>query len=118
MQAIRLHHGAAAEPKHAASLFSVTPASVRIETVKQADDRDGVILRLVEWAGKPTQVRLSCGFPIQRAFRADLLEANEAALIPTDDSTLTIAMPPHAIETIRLIPRNAEDTARPRDTAD
>ncbi|XP_077452949.1 alpha-mannosidase 2C1 [Stigmatopora argus] len=57
------------------SAFSISPASVIIETVKQAEDRKGaLVVRLYEAHGGGVSATLRSTFPVKEAWHCDLLE--------------------------------------------
>jgi alpha-mannosidase len=79
----------------------VDAANAVIETVKQAEDGDGVIVRLYEcrrWRGPVT---LRAGFPIAQAWRVNLLEEVQEELTVAYD-TVTFTLKPYEIVTLRL----------------
>ena len=51
-----------------------------IETVKQAEDGNGLIVRLYEGLRRRGTVTLRTDFPLAGAWRTNLLEENQAAL--------------------------------------
>jgi alpha-mannosidase len=77
--------------------------NVVIETVKQAEDGVGVIVRAYESQRQRGQVRLQAGFPLAQAWRTNLLEENQEAL-PVDDHAVTLSIRPFEIITLRLMP--------------
>src|SRR6185503_5104621 len=85
------------------SLLSVEPANIVVETIKRAEDGNGLIVRLYESQRKRGQARLHLGFKIGSAWRTNLLEENQAALTP-DGDTLTLSVRPYEIVTLRLVP--------------
>lgn len=85
------------------SLVSVDAPNVVIETLKQAEDGNGIIVRLYEnhrYRGKAT---ISTGFDLAEAYHCNLLEENETGLEITDNS-VTLSLRPYQIATLRLIP--------------
>ncbi len=86
------------------SLVSIDAPNVMIETVKQAEDGNGIIVRLYEnhrYRGKFT---LKTGFALAEAHHCNLLEENETELEITDNS-ITMSVRPYQIATLRLIPQ-------------
>lgn len=79
------------------SLVEVDGQAVVVETVKPAEDGDGVILRLYESLGQPSTVALRTTLPHSGAVETDLLEA---PIGPADLGAL--AFGPFEIKTIRL----------------
>lgn len=81
------------------SLLSAAPGSIGVEWVKRAEDSDALVLRLVEWAGRPaeTVVRLAC--PEVSARRANHLEDPGEAL-PRRGDGFVVSLRPHEIATV------------------
>ena len=74
-----------------------------IETIKRAEDGNGLIVRLYEtrrWRGKVT---LLSGVPLASASICNLLEEDERAVDVVNDS-LTLDITPYQIITLRLVP--------------
>ena len=86
------------------SLVSVDAPNVIIETVKQAEDGNGVVVRLYENHRIRGTVTVSTGFALSEAYHCNLLEDNETKLEVTDNS-VTLPVRPYQIMTLRLIPR-------------
>ncbi len=84
------------------SLFQIDVPNVILETVKQAEDGDGVILRLYECYRQRGPVTLRCSRPIEAAWETDLIERNEAELDVVDDHAVTLYITPYQIRTLRL----------------
>ncbi len=59
------------------SLFTVSSPNVVIETVKQAEDGNGIILRLYESQRKRGPVQIHAGFAVEAAWETNLLEENQ-----------------------------------------
>jgi alpha-mannosidase len=74
-----------------------------VETIKGAEDGNGLIVRLYESQRRRGQVRLHLGFELGSAWRTNLLEENQVALTP-DGKTLTLSLRPYEIVTLRLVP--------------
>lgn len=85
------------------SLVAVDAANVVIETVKQAEDGNGVIVRLYESQRRRGTITLTAGFPLRAAWRVNLLEEAQAELVVTGD-TVSYAIRPYEIATFRLVP--------------
>jgi len=78
---------------------------VMLETVKQAEDGDGLILRLFEYTNRRGPVWLTFAQPVASAECCDLLERPLRALEPSEDNTrLTFEIRPYEIVTIRVRP--------------
>ncbi len=85
------------------SLIACDSPNVIIETVKQAEDGAGLIIRLYESQRQRGPVTLTAGFPIKAAWRASLLEENQDS-ISTRGSSLSLNLRPFEIVTLRLLP--------------
>lgn len=79
------------------SLFQVTNPYVVIDSVKQAEDGNGFIVRLHEFAGTHGEVTLDSDYQIASIIECNLLEENETSL-----KTPTFAISPFEIKTYRI----------------
>ncbi|MCF7913417.1 MAG: alpha-mannosidase [Candidatus Cloacimonetes bacterium] len=61
----------------AKSYFSIEGKNVKIETLKPAEDGDGIILRLYEYYGTQTEIRLKADSKWLQFIETDLLENNQ-----------------------------------------
>lgn len=84
------------------SLLSAEPANIVVETIKGAEDGNGMIVRLYESQRRRSQARLQLGFKLGSAWRTNLLEENQAELTP-DGKTLALSVRPYEIVTLRLV---------------
>jgi alpha-mannosidase len=84
------------------SLVSVDRPNIVIETVKQAEDGNGVVVRLYESQRQRGPVTLTVGFELAGAWRTNLLEENQAPLEPSGNS-VTLSVKPYEIVTLRLV---------------
>jgi alpha-mannosidase len=83
------------------SMVSVSEPNVIIETVKRAEDGNGIIFRLYESQRKRGQVQVRFGFAVESAWETNLLEENESALSVENDSIL-LNLRPYQIVTLRV----------------
>ena len=93
----------------ASSLLGIDAANVIVETVKQAEDGQGLIVRLYENERSRGPVTLRTSFQLRAAYRCNLLEENLEPLNVTG-SSLVIAMNPYQIMTLRLLPKGDGQT--------
>jgi alpha-mannosidase len=98
----RISGGDSAAPPE--SLLSVDADNVIIETVKRAEDGQGIIVRMYENERCRSAVTLTAGFPLAEAHRCNLLEENQEKLAVAG-SAVTVDVRPYQIITLRLIPR-------------
>ncbi len=85
------------------SLVAVDAPNVVIETVKLAEDGNGVIVRFYEDQRSRGSVTVSAGFPVSQAFHCNLLEENEEQLA-VQGNQVQIDITPYQIISLRLIP--------------
>ena len=84
------------------SLLQVDAANVIIETVKAAEDGEGIIIRMYESQRCRGKVVLKAGFDITKAWRTNLLEENGKALTVANNE-VTFDIKPFEIVTMRLV---------------
>ncbi len=96
------------------SLVHVDAPQIIIETVKQAEDGEGLILRLYEHERTRQSFDVHAGIPIAEAWRCNLLEENEESLDATEGKAALRAQP-YQIMTIRLKHRADEPAASQED---
>ena len=84
-------------------LISVDHPNIVVETVKRAEDGDGIVVRLYESQRRRGTVTLTTGFEVAEAWRTNLLEDNEAALEASGNS-VELSVRPYEIVTLRLVP--------------
>ena len=80
--------------------------NIVIETIKRAEDGQGIIVRFYECQRKRGTVRIQTGFALSKAWRTNLLEDNETDL-PTDEKGVSLFVKPYEIVTLRLIPTHS-----------
>lgn len=85
------------------SLVRVDKANVIIETVKEAEDGRGLIVRLYENERSRGEVKLTTGFRLGSAYQCNLLEENQHPL-QIAPHELGFMMKPYQILTLRLVP--------------
>jgi len=93
--------GAAAAARQR-SLISADRSNVVIETIKRAEDGNGIIVRLYDSQRQRGRVTLTCSFPLKAAWRANLLEENKEQL-PVNGHRVTLFVKPYEIATLRLV---------------
>ena len=83
------------------SFASVDKANVVLETVKEAENGDGTVLRLYECGNARTKTTLTVNAPFTKAYTANLLEETEEELAVVDGK-VTFTIKPFEIVTIVL----------------
>ncbi|MBI2302883.1 MAG: hypothetical protein HYU66_28585 [Armatimonadetes bacterium] len=100
---IRTHtHGTLPEEY---SFCSVTPDSIVVSTLKQAEDDDGVVVRYFDMEGRDARAELSFFAPVSAAEHTNLIE-EEPQPIAQPGNPLRLPCGPYSIETVKLaVPR-------------
>jgi alpha-mannosidase len=83
------------------SLITCSASNVVIETVKRAEDGDGIIVRLYESHRKRGPVTVRFASAVESAWATNLLEENESALSVENDS-IHLNLKPYQIMTMRV----------------
>jgi alpha-mannosidase len=84
------------------SLISVDRPNVIIETVKQAEDGNGLIVRLYEAMRQRGKVTVRLGVGVTAVYLTNLLEENEVELAHQSD-VFSFPIKPYQIVTLRLV---------------
>jgi alpha-mannosidase len=84
-------------------LVSVNKPNVIIETIKQAEDGNGIIVRLYENERNRGTFTVTTGFNLQAASIVNLLE-EEQEMLTVQGNSVTLNMRPYMIASLRLIP--------------
>lgn len=98
MQPIPLSHA----PKQTSrSVFRLSTTRVSIDTVKQSENGEGIVLRMYETMGGRTWVRLETDLPVTRATETNLEEQPTGEIV-LDGRSCELEFGPFEIKTIRL----------------
>jgi alpha-mannosidase len=84
--------------------FRIDAPEIVIETVKQAEDGQGLVVRLYEAVGASTRAELACGFALAEAAETNLIE-EEPKPLDVSGGALRLDFRPFEIRTLRLKPR-------------
>ena len=85
------------------SFFWVDAEAVVLDTVKRAEDGDGLIVRLYEAHGGRVRARLVTGLPVATAAETDLLERETVGKpIDVKNGELNLAFGPFEVKTLRV----------------
>ena len=84
-------------------LVHVDSENMVIETVKQAEDGNGIIVRMYESMRQRGNVIVRTGFKLREAYKTDLLERTTEPL-EIAENRVTLYTRPHEIMTLRLVP--------------
>jgi alpha-mannosidase len=97
------HKTEAGDAVHLPSLVAADRPNIVIETVKQAEDGLGLIVRLYESRRQRGLVTLTTAFNLAEAWRTNLLEENQEPLKQAENQ-VSLFIKPYEIVTVRLIP--------------
>ncbi|PKO10576.1 MAG: alpha-mannosidase [Chloroflexi bacterium HGW-Chloroflexi-2] len=100
-QNLKVQSGTSEKSKFKQSLFSVSNPNVVIETIKRAEDGDGLIIRLFESQRKRCLVVLKSFIPIHSAVEINLLEENQEPCTLVDHE-IHLSIKPYEIKTLRI----------------
>ena len=89
------------EITHSLSPLIRASSNFIIETVKQAEDGDGIIIRGYECNRQRGWISFTAGFPLSEVHMCNLLEQNQQ-VIPVEDSKFKLYIKPFEIVTLRL----------------
>jgi alpha-mannosidase len=84
------------------SYVTVNPETVVLTAMKKAEDSDALILRIVEWAGKNSDVRINLPPGAASATVTNLMEKPEGSLIKVVNDAVTVPIHPYEILSIRV----------------
>ncbi len=85
-------------------LVAVDRPNVVVETVKWAEDGNGLIVRLYEARRMRGTVQIKVAVPLAAAYRVNLLEEEDRPLA-VEDNVVFLSLRPFEIATLRLVPR-------------
>ena len=84
------------------SLADVNESNIIIETVKMAENREGIIFRMYEYMCRRGPVCLNFGRKIKEVRECDLME-NDLRILEHDRKNVELSFIPYEIKTIRVI---------------
>ena len=85
------------------SIIAIDEENVVIETVKQAEDGNGIIVRMYESLRSRGEITLRTGFALKAASITNLLEEGEE-MLALDGNAVSLPIAPYKIVTVRLVP--------------
>jgi len=84
------------------SLFRVDKPNIVIETIKQAEDGNGIIVRLYESQRRRGPITITAGFDLAAVWSTNLLEENSEQL-PRQGNQVSFVIKPYEIVTLRFV---------------
>ncbi len=82
------------------SLVSIENPNVTLTAVKKAEDANGLIFRMYEWAGTPAEVKLHIPHGATAAVESNLMEKPEGAPLPLEGDLVKVPIKPYEILTV------------------
>jgi alpha-mannosidase len=82
------------------SWISVENPNVTLTSVKKAEDSDALVFRLVEWAGKASEVKLHVPTGATSATETNLMEKPMGQALPMQGDMVTVPITPYEILTV------------------
>ena len=83
------------------SLVSAAHSNIIIETIKQAEDKNGIIIRMYESENAYTKTKLTVNTVFKKASLCNLLEQEEEELKVTGNE-IAVCLKPYEVVTIKL----------------
>jgi alpha-mannosidase len=96
---VQAHSGSLPE---ASAYVTVKPENVVLTALKKAEDENGLIFRIYEWAGKSSDVQFHVPKGATGATLTNLLEKPEGAALSVSNDTVTVPIHPFEILTLRV----------------
>ena len=88
-------------------MITTNRPNIVIETIKRAEDGNGLIVRFYETQRRRGEVTLTTSFPLSRAERVNILEEKQGKLV-CEHYQVSVFVTPYQIVTLRLIPESDE----------
>ena len=93
-------HTGSLPSKH--SYVAVKPENVVLTALKKAEDNNGLIFRVYEWAGKSGDVDIQLPAGATSATVTNLMEKPEGTALKISDNTVAVPIHPYEILTVRV----------------
>jgi alpha-mannosidase len=97
--------GPAAAPAAPATPLRADAAELMLSALTRAQDRDTLVMRVFNPAGREARGRCGLAGGIDGAFHLDLLE-RRIRTAELDEETAVLTVRPYGIETLELVPRS------------
>lgn len=94
-------------PPGSLALISTDAPNIVIETIKAAEDANGLIFRLYEAHRRRGPVMLNLGFDVSEAWYTNLLEQNQAKINMIKNDQVLLDIKPFEIISLRLMPKGS-----------
>lgn len=90
------------EKKETYSLVAAAHANVVIETIKQAEDGKGIVIRMYESDNAYTKTKLTINRPFEKAYICNLLE-EIACEADVEGNVVSVVLKPYEVVTVKII---------------
>jgi len=84
------------------AFVTVKPENVVLTALKKAEDENGLIFRVYEWAGKSSDVQFHVPKGATGASVTNLMEKSEGSAVTVSNDTVTVPIHPYEILTVRV----------------
>ena len=84
------------------SFVSAEPSNVVLTAVKKAEDGDGLVFHLYEWAGKSGEIKLTVPPGAQGATETNLMEQPQGEPLKVEGGTVSLPVKPYEIVAVRV----------------
>lgn len=91
------------------SMFRISSDNIVIETIKKAEDSNGIVLRMYEAENKRTTCTLTTGFNVKSCMETNLMEVPEQSL-PVSEDGITLHFRPFEIKTLLIQKQDAANS--------
>jgi alpha-mannosidase len=93
-------HAGALPARH--SFVSAEPTNVVLTAIKKAEDGDGLVFHLYEWAGKPGEIKLEVPPGAQGATETNLMEQPEGQPLKVEGNEVSLPVKPYEIVAVKV----------------
>ncbi|MHB0858755.1 MAG: alpha-mannosidase [Anaerolineae bacterium] len=85
------------------AFVQVSPANVMLSVVKQAEDGEGCVLRLLETHGNACRAQISMDCEIRTALETDAVELADGEYLTPEGNSLSVELKAHELKTLKLV---------------
>ena len=93
-------HAGALSPRH--SFVTATPDNVVLTAMKKAEDANGLVFHLYEWAGKPGSIEITVPPGATAATETNLMEQPLGQPLTVSGDKITVPVRPYEIVAVRV----------------
>ena len=87
----------------AQSFLFLNPQNLVLTAMKKAEDDARIVIRFYEAEGNKTVARIKLHLPIRQAWKANLIEEDEAPIATNGDGSITLNVGPWEIVTLKVV---------------